>query len=114
MENTIEKTSALLFSNLALNCPVLSGNMLTEIKQDGNQIIIEAPFYDLKLWEEKNIIVHTNEVIDGNTDYALDVNLYGGFGKHNKSEGWVNRAILQVVNTIASEIGAEVINEIGL
>ena len=42
------------------------------------------------------------------------VNKFGAFGKHNKSEGWVNRSILDVVNTIANEIGAEVINELGL
>ena len=114
MQEIIEKMKSLMFSNLVLSSPVLSGNMKESIKQDGEQIIIEAPFYDMKRWQKDGVIVHTGKVINGFTDYAYIVNQFGAFGKHNKSEGWVNRAILDVVNTVANEIGAEVINELGL
>ena len=116
MNETVEKIHVLLFNNLLMSSPILSGNMKSNIKQevltDGTQIIIDAPFYDFKTWVDTGAIVQTGEIIDGQLAYAYDVNQYGGFGTHNKSEGWVNRAILQVVRTIANEIGAEVIYEL--
>ena len=119
MEDIVEKLHALLFSNLILQSPVLSGNMKSMI-QTGLQgsatreIIIDAPFYDMKRWNKDKVVVHTGETINGKTSYAEDVNLRGAFGRHNKSEGWVNRAVKEVVDTIANEIGAQVIYEIRL
>ena len=116
MDDIVEKIHSLLFSNLVTSSPVLSGNMKSriseEVTSDSMNVIIDAPFYDLEKWEKDKVIVHTGEVIDGMTAYAFDVNESGAFGRHNKSEGWVDRAILQVVNTIANEIGATVIYEI--
>lgn len=117
MDNIVERLHALLFSNLILSSPVLSGNMQSLIQvglqgSDTREIIIDAPFYDPKKWEKEKVIVHTGEVIDGRTAYAEWVNKYGAFFKHNKSEGWVNRSILEVVTAIANEIGAQVIYEL--
>lgn len=111
----VEKINGLLFESLILQSPILSGNMLMNIKQENtNTILIEAPFYDLKKWGKEGIIVHTGENRNGKTDYAVDVNLEGGFGTHNKSEHWVNRCIVSVCQIVANEIGAEVINELPL
>ena len=114
MENVVEKLHALLFSNLIMQSPVLSGNMQSMIQvgiqgSSTREIIIDAPFYDAKKWEKDKIVVHTGEVKNGKTAYAEDVNLRGAFGRHNKSEGWVNRAVKEVVETIANEIGAQVV-----
>ncbi len=119
MENVVEKLHALLFSNLIMQSPVLSGNMQSLIQtglQGGSyrEIIIDAPYYDMKKWQKEKVIVHTGEVKNGQTAYAEDVNLRGAFGRHNKSEGWVNRAVKEVVETIANEIGAQVIYEVQL
>jgi hypothetical protein len=109
-----EEIYSLLFSDLIFSSPILSGNMQENIKTaDEMTIIIDAPFYDLKKWKKDKVIVHTGEVKNGVSAYAYDVNLRGGFGTHNKSEGWVNRAILEAVNTIAGKYGnVEVINEL--
>ncbi len=119
MDDIVEKLHALLYSNLIMQSPVLSGNMQSLIQvgvQGGGtrEIIIDAPYYDMKKWEKEKVIVHTGEVKNGKTAYAEDVNLRGAFGRHNRSEGWVNRAIKEVVDTIANEIGAQVIYEIKL
>lgn len=119
MENIVEKLHALLFSNLIMQSPVLSGNMQSLIQtglegEATKEIIIDAPYYDMKRWNKDKVIVHTGEVVNGKSAYAEDVNLRGAFGRHNKSEGWVNRAIKEVVDTIANEIGAQVIYEIQL
>ena len=112
-EKIVEKIHTLLLSNLQFNSPVLSGNMKAHIKENGDrEIVIEAPFYDIKKWRETGAIVLTNKVIYGKTDYAVWVNQLGGFATHNKSQHWVNDTILSVVNTIANEIGAEIINEL--
>lgn len=109
----INKIHSLLLSNLVLKSPVLSGNMQHSIKATSiNEIEIDAPFYDLKQWEKNRVIVHTGAIINGKTAYAEWVNELGGFATHNQSEGWVNRAILEVVNIIANEIGAEVVYEL--
>lgn len=112
MDDIVEKIHTLLFSNLVMSSPVLSGNMKSLIKQEVNDtrnIVIDAPFYDLKKWEKEKVIVHTGETINGKTAYALWLNELGAFGRPNKSMHWVNRSILQVVNTIANEIGATVV-----
>lgn len=119
MENVVEKLHALLFTNLVMSSPVLSGNMQSMIQvglqgSSTREIIIDAPFYDAKRWEQEKVVIHTGEVINGKTAYARDVNLYGAFFTHNKSEGWVNRAIKEVVEVIANEIGAQVIYGIQL
>lgn len=115
----VEKLHALLFSNLILQSPVLSGNMqsLIQIAQVGSdyaEIVIEAPFYDGKKWRKDGTIVHTGETIKGKTDYAQWVNDLGAFATHNKSMHWVNRACYECANAIANEIGATVINELEL
>ena len=119
MDDIVEKLHALLYSNLIMQSPVLSGNMKSLIQvglQGGGtrEIIIDAPYYDMKKWEKEKVVVHTGEVKNGQTAYAEDVNLRGAFGRHNRSEGWVNRAVKEVVDTIANEIGAQVIYEIKL
>lgn len=112
MKNVVEKIHTLLFSKLRLDSPVLSGNMQMNITESGRDITIDAPFYDMSKWKETGAIVHTGKMYYGKTAYAEWVNEMGGFGSHNESEGWVNRSILEVVNIIANEIGAEVIYDI--
>lgn len=117
MEGLVEKMHALLFSTLVISSPMLSGNMKAHIKvevSNGSErsIIIDAPFYDLKRWRADKTVVHTGAVIEGRTAYAEWVNRLGAFNRHNKSEGWVDRAILEAAYAIAGEIGAEVIYEL--
>lgn len=115
--NIVEQLHTLLLSDLELTSPVLSGNMKAHIRS-GNikplerEIVIEAPFYDMKLWKKSGNIVHTGAIINGRTDYAEWVNRLGAFAKGNESQYWVNRAIYDVVYMIAAQIGAEVINEL--
>lgn len=109
----------LLFMNLLQKTPVLSGNMYYGIQcglstPSQCEIIIEAPFYDMKKWKKDGAIVPTGENKGGFTDYAYWVNKLGGFATHNKSEGWVNRAIYEVVSEIANEVGATLINRLEL
>ena len=117
MEQIVEKIHSLLFSNLVMSSPILSGNMKQHIKsnmdsEDEREIVIDAPFYDMKRWEKEHAIVHTSEIINGRSAYAEWVNRLGAFGRKNKSWHWVNRAVIQVVETIANEVGAEVIYEL--
>lgn len=119
MDDIVEKLHALLFSNLIMQSPVLSGNMqsMIQVGLQGSatrEIIIDAPFYDARKWNKEKVVVHTGEIIHGRSAYAEWVNDYGAFFTHNKSEGWVNRAIKEVVEAIANEIGALVIYEIRL
>ena len=119
MANTIEKMTSLLFATLLTSSPVLSENMkqniqITRYGVKECEIVIDAPFYDMKKWKKDKIIVHTGETYTGKTAYAEWVNKSGGFGTHNKSEHWVNRACVEVAQIIANEIGAEVINELRL
>ncbi len=114
-----EKLYALVFYDLHAQSPVLSGNMLSLIQTSqayGTEfvIMIDAPFYDQKEWEKNKTVVHTGATIDGKTAYAQWVNDLGGFGTGNKSMHWVNRVCVQAAIAIASEIGAEVINELEL
>ena len=110
---------SLLFMKLLNDSPVLSGNMVNHIgceltTPSESRILIEAPFYDMKKWKKEGVIMHTGEVKKGYTDYASLVNELGGFAKHNRSEGWVNRSVYSVVLDIANMIGAEVICEVNL
>lgn len=119
MTDTVEKLTSLLFSALVTSSPVLSGNMKSMIQIDeysGSEckIVIDAPFYDMKRWKKEGVVVFTGENIKGKTAYAEWVNKEGGFGTHNKSMYWVNRACVEVATIIANEIGATVINELQL
>lgn len=119
MELDFQKLYSLLYGTLVMESPVLSGNMqsLIQLGYIGSteaNIIIEAPFYDMKLWKDKKVVVHTGKNKKGKTDYASSVNAVGGFGSHNKSENWVNRVCYDVCKVIAEEIGAEVINKLPL
>lgn len=117
--NDVEKLYALVFYNLHAQSPVLSGNMLSMIQTSeayGTEfvILIDAPFYDEKQWNKNRQIVHTGKTINGKTAYAEAVNAVGGFGTRNKSMHWVNRVCVEAATALASEIGAEVINELEL
>ena len=117
--NDAEKLYGLVFYNLHAQSPVLSGNMLGHIQTSqayGTEfvIVIDAPFYDMKEWQKNRQIVHTGATVNGQTAYAQMVNDVGAFGRHNKSMHWVNRVCVQSAITLASEIGAEVINELEL
>lgn len=107
--------SALLWT-LVVNSPILSGSMQMHIQlgygNDGYEVIIEAPFYDMKKWEKNKTLVYTGETKNGFTDYAQWVNEAGGFGKHNKSEHWVNRVVNEVCRSIAIEYGGIVEGEL--
>jgi len=119
MEDSVEKLTSLLFATLVTSSPVLSGNMksLIQISKYGEnecEIVIDAPFYDAKKWQKDKTIVYTGETYNGKSAYAELVNKAGGYGTHNKSEHWVNRACVEVAEIIANEIGATVINELRL
>ena len=117
----LEKLYNLVDENLYLSCPVLSGNMRhhidvnTVLKDDEEvEIVISAPFYDLKTYEKTGRIKFTGETKNGKHDYAYWVNALGAFAKGGRDVNWVHRAIYEAVCTFASEIDAEVINELAL
>lgn len=119
MENAVMVLQSILFMKLVNDSPVLSGNMqmsiscgLTSPKE--SEIVIAAPYYDLKEWTRNRVIKRTGESKNGKTDYAYYVNLLGGFATHNKSEKWVNRTIYEVVSSFANELSATVINKLPL
>ena len=119
--NDLIRLVNLVSAELSINCPVLSGNMksnleIVDIKSNEITICISAPFYDLKEWKKTGVIKHTGSPKKWPqfTDYAMWVNLLGAFGRHNKSQFWVNRSIYNSVTTIANEIGAIVINRLPL
>lgn len=119
MTEIIEKLYNLLKIMLEHNCPVLSGNMKAHIEVksiEEHEIVlcISAPFYDLKEWKKTGKIVFTGPNVFGETDYAYAVNQRGAFGRHNKSQYWANRSVYETANTIANEIGAELINMLPL
>lgn len=111
-----EELQLLLNWNLIMESPVLSGNMQSLIQMGGIDsnyaILIEAPFYDTKKWQEKHVIVHTGEIKNGYSEYAEWVNEAGGFGTHNKSEKWVNRVCNMCAEQIASKYGGKVIQRL--
>lgn len=117
--NDVEKLYALVFYNLHCQAPVMSGNMLGHIQTSqayGSEfvIVIDAPYYDVNEWRKNKQIVYTGEERNGATAYAEAVNALGGFGRRNKSMHWVNRVCVEAATAIASELGAEVINELEL
>ena len=105
-----------LFWNLIKESPILSGSMQYHIQMgygnDGYEIIIEAPFYDMKKWQKDKTLVYTGESHNGVTDYALSVNEAGGFGRHNASEGWVNRCVNYVCRDVAQKYNGVVEGEL--
>lgn len=117
----LEKLYNLIDENLYLSCPVMSGNMRhhidvnTVLKDDEEvEIVISAPFYDLKEWEKNHRIKFTGATINGKHDYAYWVNALGAFAKGGRDVNWVHRAIYEACCTLASEIDAQVINELAL
>lgn len=119
MTQELEKLYNLINSNLLINCPVLSGNMkngiqIKSVNDDEVVIVIDAKFYDNEYWKKTKKIFHTGKTINGMDGYAFWVNQSGAFGRHNQSEGWVNRVLLGACDTIANEIGGEVIDELQL
>lgn len=112
-KNLVERLQSILFESLVNYCPVLSGNMRDNIRQDGiGEVVIEAPKYDVALWTKTGVIKHSIPGNGGVDHYAYFVNKNGGFGTHNSSEGWVDRTVLSAVITFANEIGAEVIYDL--
>jgi len=105
-------TRSSLLWQLIMDSPILSGNMQYHIQlgygNDGYEVIIEAPFYDMKQWRKNKTIVHTGETKHGFSDYAQWVNEAGGFGRHNKSEHWVNRSVNDICRSIAIKYGGVV------
>lgn len=106
-----EQLRLLLNWNLIMESPVLSGNMQSFIQMGSVDsdyaILIQAPFYDTKEFRKKGVIIHTGESKNGKLHYAKDVNLSGGFGTHNKSEGWVNRVVNRCCEELASKYNCE-------
>ena len=109
MSPILQSMTILLRMYLAQQSPVLSGNMKSGIEIDNfdehqTEIVINAPFYDMKEWLKTRNIVYTGSTKYGSiTDYAEWVNRLGAFGTHNGSEGWVNRAVVDVVRTVAAQ-----------
>lgn len=99
---------------LRFQSPVMSGNTkagisLYSMGESEITLVVDAPSYDLKKWRDEGVIMH-----DGRYNYADSVNKYGGFFRRNKSMHWANRACFDAARCMASEIGAEVINELEL
>lgn len=121
MTRILEQLYTLLNENLYLSCPVLSGNMRSHIDMntvlkdsEEVEIVISAPFYDLKEWEKNKRIVFTGDIVNGMHDYAYWVNALGAFGKGGRDVNWVHRAIYEVCCAIAGEHNAVVINKLPL
>ena len=101
-----DELKQLIYYNLVMESPVLSGNMQNFISGMGLQmdaILITAPSYDMKRWRKEKVIVH-----DGKYNYAHWVNEMGAFGRHNKSEHWVNRVVNMCCDLIAQKYNAKV------
>ena len=116
MSSIKEFTQNALFYNLISECPILSGSMSIHISMgygnDGYEILIEAPFYDHTQFRKKGIIVYTGETKKGVENYAQWVNEVGAFGKHNRSEHWVNRVVNEVCSLVATQFGGTVEGEL--
>ena len=118
----LEKLYNLVNENLYLSCPVMSGNMRSYIDVNtvlqGDEevsIVISAPFYNISEWMKTGKIEFTGDVVNGKHDYAYWVNALGAFGRPTSpSRNWVHRAIYEAVCTFASEIDAQVVNELPL
>ena len=103
----------LIFWHLVMESPVLSGNMQSFIQLGGIDtdyaILIQAPFYDMKKWKKEGVIVHTGDVKKGKEHYAEWVNELGAFGRHNKSEHWVNRVLNRCCEEFARKYDGKVV-----
>lgn len=108
MTELMQSLYSLLNTYLIQESPVLSGNMRTGIEVssiDDHQVelVINAPFYDMKIWNKTGAVVYTGASYGGITDYAMWVNRSGAFNKHNKSQAWANRAVVDCVKVIAAQ-----------
>lgn len=117
--NDVEKLYNLVLFNLYAKSPKYSGNMASSIKTSeasGTEftIVIDAPYYDVNEYKKRKVIIHDGGAKNGTSSYATSVNEKGGFGTHNQSMHWVNRACIECVRQIAAELGAIVINELEL
>lgn len=105
----------LVFNNLKMECPILSGNMLNHIKIEDIQpkfvrIAIAGPSYDLRKWRQEGVIEYT-----GLYDYAVSVNNVGAFGgRSTKSRHWANRTIVNACKVIGQIYNAEVVVNVEL
>ena len=109
----LEELQLLIYYNLVLESPVLSGNLQNMIDGLGlygldpinneARILITAPTYDMKKWKKEKVIVH-----DYRYDYANLLNETGAFGSHNDSEHWVNRVINRCCEEFARKHGGRV------
>lgn len=108
-----EELQLMIYYNLVLQSPVLSGNMQNMIDalglygldpvNDESRILITAPTYDMKKWKKEGVIIH-----DFRYNYAESVNEEGAFGRHNSSEHWVNRVINRCCDEFARKHGGRV------
>lgn len=132
MNIEVEKLFNLLNNDLYLTAPVLSGNTrnsihVSKIDEDSFQIIIDPKFYDLNEWVKKGKpwkrvdgkLIGDIRIIKSKypdiKSYAMWCNDLGAFGgKSTRSKHWVNRCVYEVCQTIANEIGAEVVNQLPL
>lgn len=115
MDAIFEELTALVFTSLVIDCPVLSGNMQHHIKYDkientSAEIVVEAPSYNVSKWAKTGVIEYT-----GDYDYAVSVNNLGAFGgKSTKSKHWANKSVVKASRAIAGVYDAEVIVDVGL
>lgn len=114
-DNLYIELVSLVYATLALDCPIMSGNMKSHIQHEevGNsftRISISGPSYDIEKWKRTGEIEHTGEY-----DYAVSVNNVGAFqGRSKKSRHWANRSIVKACRAIANAYNAEVIVRVEL
>lgn len=114
-KNLFNELTMLVYTDLKIECPVLSGSMashieLEEIQKDFARISVSGPSYDLAKWRKEGYVEYTGEY-----DYAVSVNNVGAFGgRSTKSKHWANRAITNACRAIAQIYGAEVIVDVEL
>lgn len=122
MTQELQQLAFLVKDFLEVQAPILSSNLfrcitkaqLVNVSDNEITFCIDAPFYDMKLWKEKGVIVHTNaspKKWPDITDYAMWLNDAGAFGTHNRSMHWVNRVCYAAAHVIPN---AEVINKLEL
>ena len=108
--------SSKLLPRLIISSPFMSGSMRLHIENvylsDTEAAFkISAPQYDMEKWINEGIIVYTGQT----PDYAVWVNELGGFGSHNKSEHWVNRAVYEICSELkAIKKNVVIVNELPL
>lgn len=105
MDDLLLKLYYEITNSLYLESPYLSGNLMDHILKGqlnpsmGDKeitFVINAPFYDSKIWNKEHKIVFTGppKKYPDVSDYAMWLNDLGAFGKPNKSRNWANRAIV--------------------